>query len=150
MGGELPFHSLKGRKVLLVNVASACGYTPQYRQLQELHEHAGERLAIIGLPCNDFGQQEPGSGDEIRTFCDQRYQITFPLTAKIRITSTPIHPLYLWLTQQARNEVRDYPVNWNFTKFLISEEGKWLDAFAPAVSPFADEILDQINANMPS
>lgn len=149
-GGELPFQSLKGRKVLLVNVASECGFTPQYRQLQELHEHASDRLAIIGLPCNDFGSQEPGTAEEIRTFCDQRYQITFPLTAKVRITSDPIHPLYQWLTQKARNGVRDYPVNWNFTKFLISEEGQWLDAFAPAVSPFADEILDQINANMSS
>ena len=149
-GGELPFRSLRGRKVLQVNVASECGFTPQYRQLQELHEHARDHLAIIGLPCNDFGSQEPGTPEEIRTFCDQRYQITFPLTAKVRITSDPIHPLYQWLTSMDQNGVRNYPVTWNFTKFLISGEGQWLDAFGPAVSPFADEILDQINANLPS
>ncbi|MDV7398065.1 glutathione peroxidase, partial [Arthrospira platensis SPKY1] len=93
-GERLPLAQFKGKKMMIVNVASACGYTPQYQQLQELHEHFGERLAILGFPCNDFGGQEPGSAAEILDFCDTRYRVRFPLAAKVRIRQSPIHPVY--------------------------------------------------------
>lgn len=143
-GGHFSFKQLKGKHALLVNVASECGFTPQYRQLQEMHTHYADRVSIIGFPCNDFGGQEPGSPEEIRNFCDQRYQISFPLTEKIQIRQLPVHPIYQWLTQQDLNGVADYPINWNFTKFLISPEGQWIEGYGSAVSPFADEILHHL------
>lgn len=143
-GGDFPFSQLKGKFALLVNVASECGFTPQYRQLQELHTHYADQVSVIGLPCNDFGGQEPGSPEEIRNFCDQRYQISFPLTEKVQIYQDPVHPLYQWLMQKARNGVADFPVTWNFTKFLIAPDGRWIGGYGSAVSPFADEILHHI------
>ncbi len=142
-GGSLSFDQFKGKYLLLVNVASECGFTPQYRQLQELHSQYSDRVQVIGLPCNDFGAQEPGSPEEILSFCDQRYQITFPLTEKVNITADPVHPLYSWLTLKQYNGVQDYPVTWNFTKILISQEGAWLGGYGATVSPFADEILQK-------
>lgn len=140
-GDNFPFSQLEGKFTLVVNVASECGYTPQYRQLQEMHAEYSDLVSVIGIPCNDFGGQEPGSPEEIRNFCDQRYQISFPLTEKIQILKDPVHPLYQWLMQKELNLVDDYPVTWNFTKFLIAPDGTWIGGYGSAVSPFADEIL---------
>lgn len=134
----------KGKKMIVVNVASACGYTPQYQQLQELHEHFGEHLAILGFPCNDFGGQEPGSAEEIQNFCSTKYRVTFPLTAKVGIRQRP-HPVYEWLQQKPLNGKMDSEVKWNFHKFLLDEEGQLVDALPSAVSPLDDRILNWIN-----
>ncbi|MCF8238998.1 MAG: glutathione peroxidase [Saprospiraceae bacterium] len=143
-GGVLSFESLRGKFTLVVNVASECGFTPQYRQLQELYANHHDQVQIIGLPCNDFGGQEPGTPEEILSFCDQRYQVTFPLTEKVNITTEPVHPMIQWLTLQQYNGVQDYPVKWNFTKFLISPEGVWMGGYGCTISPFDDNILDKL------
>lgn len=148
-GGSISFEPFKGKYLILVNVASECGFTPQYRQLQELYSQYSDQVQVIGLPCNDFGGQEPGSPEEILSFCDQRYQVTFPLTEKVNITTQPVHSLYSWLTRKEYNGVRDFPVTWNFTKFLISPEGIWLGGYGPTVSPFADEILQKTGITSP-
>lgn len=98
---EIDFADFRGKKLLIVNVASACGYTPQYQQLEELYEHFGERLVVVGCPSNDFGGQEPGTDEEIRSFCTLNYGVKFPMTTKVSIRQTPVHPLYEWLTQKS-------------------------------------------------
>lgn len=135
-GGEIDLAAFSGKKVLIVNVAGHCGYTPQYAQLQELHETFGDRLAVIGFPCNDFGGQEPGNEQEIRAFCTLRYGVTFPLSAKIRILGDDPHPVYRWLTQKALNGVQDSTVTWNFQKYLLDEQGRLLGVFPPSMSVF--------------
>ena len=117
-GKDLNMSDFAGRKILIVNVASACGYTPQYQQLQELHEHFSDKIAVIGFPCNDFGEQESGSEAEIQAFCTVRFGVTFPLSAKIGIKENT-HPIYQFLTQKALNGVTDSEVRWNFQKYLI-------------------------------
>jgi glutathione peroxidase len=135
-GGEIDLAAFSGKKVLIVNVAGHCGYTPQYAQLQELYETFGDRLAVIGFPCNDFGGQEPGNEQEIRAFCTLRYGVTFPLSAKIRILGDDPHPVYRWLTQKALNGVQDSTVTWNFQKYLLDEQGRLLGVFPPSMSVF--------------
>lgn len=142
-GQPLDFSTFKGKKVLLVNVASACGYTPQYSQLQELHEAYGDRLVVVGAPCNDFGGQEPGTSTEIREFCQVRYGVTFPLTEKVKIKGTP-HPLYAWLTQADHNGVADHNVSWNFCKFLVDEAGQLVAFYPSSVSPLDAAITDRL------
>lgn len=116
---------LRGRVVLAVNVASRCGYTPQYRGLEALHrELAGEGLSVVGFPCNQFGAQEPGTHAEIRDFCSSRYGVSFPLSAKIEVNGDRRHPLYAWLTDPANGHPGD--VGWNFEKFLIARDGRLL------------------------
>jgi len=121
-GKEMDMGALSGRKVLLVNVASACGYTPQYKQLQEMHAQFPE-INIIGMPCNDFGNQEPGTREEIQTFCSVNYGVQFRLTEKLKIVSDP-HPLIQWLTQKELNGVTDAEIKWNFSKFVVNEEDR--------------------------
>jgi glutathione peroxidase len=133
-GETINFADYKGKKVLIVNVASECGYTPQYQQLQELYENMGNEVVVVGFPCNDFGGQEPGSSEEIQNFCQVRYGVTFPLTEKIMIKGET-HPIYQWLTQKAQNGVKDSSVTWNFCKYLIDEKGQLSGAFASSVSP---------------
>lgn len=142
-GTPLDWSRFSGRHLLIVNVASECGYTPQYAQLQELHDAAGDALDVLGVPCNDFGGQEPGSPDQIRDFCSTTYGVTFPLTEKVRITGDP-HPLYAWLTREALNGVSDAEVDWNFNKFLIGPDGDWLARYPSAVTPFDEDILNRI------
>lgn len=134
------FADYKGKKILVVNVASECGYTPQYAQLQELSETFADKLVVVGFPCNDFGGQEPGSSEVIQNFCEVRYGVTFPLTEKVGIKKNP-HPIYEWLMQEAKNGVQDAAVAWNFAKFLIDENGQWLAAFPSGVSPLDEQIL---------
>ena len=142
-GNTIHFSDFKGKKILIVNVASECGYTPQYAQLQELYENAKENLVIIAFPCNDFGGQEPGSNEAIQSFCQINYGVTFPLTEKVGITRNT-HPIYQWLTQQLQNGVKDSTVTWNFCKYLLDEEGQLIDFYPQNISPFDDAILGHL------
>lgn len=145
-GESMDLSSFKGKKLLIVNVASECGYTPQYAQLQELYESFSEKLVVIGFPSNDFGGQEPGTDEEIKSFCSSRYGVTFPLTTKINIKGNDVHPLYKWLTQKSENGVMDAEVKWNFQKFLIDENGMLYKSLSHKVSPLDDEILQWIQS----
>ena len=143
---EIDFSDFKGKKIIVVNVASECGFTPQYQQLQELHEELGEKVAIIGFPCDDFGGQEPGSPDEIRSFCNINYGVTFPLAAKTAILGSQIHPLYRWLTTKAENGMMDSDVKWNFQKYLLNEEGQLIKVLPSSATPLSEEILDWVSS----
>lgn len=134
------FSAFKGKKVLVVNVASKCGYTYQYEGLQALYEAHKDELVIIGFPCNQFLFQEPGSGDEIKSFCSLNYGVTFLLTTKIDVKGNNQHPVYQWLTSKALNGNADYSISWNFNKFLISENGELLAYFGSDVKPLGPEI----------
>ena len=140
---DLNMSDFAGRKMLIVNVASACGYTPQYQQLQELHEHFSDKLAVIGFPCNDFGAQESGSEAEIQAFCTARFGVTFPLSAKIGIKKNT-HSIYQFLTQKALNGVTDSDVRWNFQKYLLNEKGELMQVFSSSVSPLDEAIIDNL------
>lgn len=137
---SIRFSSFRGKKVLLVNVASKCGYTPQYESLQALYEAKNGELVIIGLPCNQFMFQEPGSDQEIVDFCHANYGVTFPLTSKIDVKGKNQHGIYQWLTQEKLNGLGDFEVSWNFNKFLISEDGHLLAHFNSDVKPLGPEI----------
>lgn len=145
-GKEIDFADFAGKKLLIVNVASECGYTPQYQQLQELYEAFQDKLVIVGFPSNDFGGQEPGTNEEIQTFCKQRYGVTFPLATKITIQGTEVHPVYQWLTQKAQNGVADSAVLWNFQKYLLDEHGQLVQSFPSSVPPLDAEILSWIQS----
>jgi glutathione peroxidase len=142
-GQELDLSTFAGRKLLIVNVASACGYTPQYQQLQELHEHFSEKIAVIGFPCNDFGGQESGSETEIQEFCTVRFGVTFPLSSKVGIKKNT-HPIYEFLTKKALNGVSDNDVKWNFQKYLLNEKGELVSVLPSSVSPLDEQILNFI------
>jgi glutathione peroxidase len=144
-GGTIDFGSFKGKKILIINTASECGYTPQYRKLQQLHEQYGSKIAVIGFPCNDFGGQEPGYSAEIKSFCSREFKVTFPMAAKVQIKGDDPSPIYAWLTDKKLNGVMDEKVSWNFNKFLIDEDGRLLKKFGSGVSPMSREILDLIN-----
>ncbi len=145
-GKTIDFANFKGKKILIVNVASECGYTKQYAQLQELHELHQNKLVILGFPSNDFGGQEPGSAEEIQEFCSSKFGVTFPLTTKVNIKSSPVHPIYEWLTQKSKNGVMDASVKWNFNKFLIDENGRLEKALPSSVTPLDEEILNWVGA----
>ena len=140
-GKEFDFSSLKGKKVMIVNTASKCGFTPQYKELEELYEKYSDELVIIGFPANNFGQQEPGTAAEIREFCTKNYGITFPLMEKISVKGEDMHPLYKWLTSKDLNGVMDSEVKWNFQKYLIDENGKLIDVLYSKEKPGSDKTL---------
>ena len=136
---------LKGKVVLAVNVASQCGLTPQYTDLEVLHEElADEDFAVVGFPCNQFGKQEPGSEEEIQTFCSTNYGVTFPMSAKLEVNGAGRHPLYAWLTDPANGHAGD--IQWNFEKFLIGRDGKLLNRYAPTVKPRNSGVMNDIAA----
>ena len=144
-GEDFNLSELKGKKVLVVNTASKCGLTPQYKKLQELYEkYGGENFTIIGFPANNFANQEPGTNDEIKEFCTINYGVTFPMMEKISVKGDDIHPLYKWLTNRSENGVVDAPVSWNFQKFLIDENGKLMDYVPPKNSPDSKKIIEWI------
>lgn len=145
-GKEIHLNAFKGKKILFVNVASKCGYTSQYEGLQKLYEQNRESLVIIGLPCNQFMHQEPGTNEEIQSFCTKNYGVTFPITEKVNVKGDKIHPLYSWLTRRELNGVEDSKVKWNFQKYLIDEEGKLVQVFGSKVEPLSQEIIDAINS----
>ena len=144
-GKDFPLSSLKGKKVLVVNVASKCGLTPQYAQLEKLYEKYKDKdFAIIGFPANNFMGQEPGSNEEIAQFCSLNYDVTFPMMAKISVKGKEIAPLYQWLTEKKLNGKEDVSVQWNFQKFMIDENGNWVGFASPKESPFSEKIVTWI------
>ena len=141
---EIDFAEYSGKKILVVNVASECGFTPQYQQLQQLYEYYKDKLVVVGFPCNDFGGQEPGDAVAIQQFCERNYGVSFPLAAKVQIISGAPHPIYQWLTDKALNGKMSASVNWNFHKFLLDEKGQLLAHFPSAVDPVDPRIVDLI------
>ena len=147
-GSEFDMASLKGKKVMIVNTASKCGFTPQYKVLQEVYEqYGGEKFEIIGFPANNFMNQEPGTNAEIVEFCSANFGVTFPLMAKVSVKGKDIHPLYKWLTMKAENGKSDNNVSWNFQKFLIDENGNLVESLSPATKPDDKKILDWLAGN---
>lgn len=140
-GNPLPLSQFAGKKILLVNTASACGFTPQYQQLEELYKNYRQRLEIVAMPCNDFGAQEPASENEIEQFCQINFGITFPITQKINILGSHPHPLYQFLMKKELNGYRDSEVKWNFQKYLTDESGQLIKIFGSAVEPLSENIL---------
>jgi len=136
----LNFADFKGKKVLCVNTASECGYTYQYEGLEELNKKYGDKVVVIGFPCNQFGGQEPGAPEEIETFCKKNYGVSFTLTEKIDVKGDKQHPVYQWLTKKSLNGVDDYKIKWNFNKFLIDENGKLVAYFESGVKPMDEQI----------
>ncbi|MDO8212653.1 glutathione peroxidase [Conexibacter sp. CPCC 206217] len=144
-GTPLDTADLNGRAVLVVNVASRCGLTPQYEGLERLHARYAERgFAVLGAPCNQFGEQEPGSAEEIATFCSTTYGTTFPMTAKLEVNGDDRHPLYRELTQTPDAEGAAGDVQWNFEKFLVAPGGEVLARFRPTTDPESDEVVAAI------
>ncbi|MCS7004076.1 MAG: glutathione peroxidase [Cytophagales bacterium] len=144
-GKEIDFAQYKGKNVLIVNVASKCGYTPQYADLQKLHEQYGNYVTVLGFPANNFGGQEPGTNQEIASFCRKNYGVTFQMFEKISVKGEDMHPLYKWLSNKAENGgmVSDVPT-WNFCKYLINKEGKVVKFFPSRVNPLDSEIISII------
>ena len=141
-GQQFNLSELKGKRVLIVNTASKCGNTPQYKDLELLNKaYGGDKFVIIGFPANNFLNQEPGSNSEIKQFCDSKYGVTFPMMAKISVKGNDINPLYKWLTQKSANGVIDSDVAWNFQKYLIDENGKLVGYLKPTVKPLSDEVV---------
>jgi glutathione peroxidase len=143
-GGTIDFSAFKGKKILIVNTASECGYTPQYKELQALYEKYKDKLVIIGFPANNFGGQEPGTNSEIKTFCTKNYGVTFPMAAKISVTGDDTAPIYKWLTRKEQNGVLDAVIQWNFNKFLLDEKGKMIAYFPSRIAPMSEEITGKL------
>ena len=140
-GAPLDLSQYKGKKILFVNVASKCGFTSQYDGLQELYNTYKDKLVVIGLPCNQFGGQEPGTAKEIESFCKANYGVDFPLSSKIEVKGASQHPLYKWLTSKTQNGVMDSKVRWNFQKYLVDENGQLIDYFYSTTKPMSSKIV---------
>jgi glutathione peroxidase len=150
-GGPLELDELTGKAVLIVNVASRCGLTPQYEGLEKLHErYRDQGFSVLGVPCNQFGQQEPGSPEEIATFCSTTYGVTFPMTEKVEVNGPGRHPLYQQLTAKQDAEGQAGDVQWNFEKFLVSPEGEIVARFRPQVVPDAPEVVSAVESVLPA
>jgi glutathione peroxidase len=144
-GSEFDFASLKGKKILIVNTASECGLTPQYKQLQEVYEkYKGKNFTIIGFPANNFGSQEPGSNTQIKEFCTKNYGVTFPMMEKVSVKGDDMCEIYKWLTQKENNGVMSSSVKWNFQKYMIDENGYLIDSVSPMQKPDCDKIVNWI------
>jgi len=160
-GGTINFADYKGKKILIVNTASKCGNTPQYKELEALYEKYKDKLVIVGFPANNFGAQEPGTNDEIHEFCSKNYGVTFPMAEKVSVKGDDIDPLFKWLVQQSSEMAKTLPSNtskdivwkkflqdpiiWNFTKFLLDEKGNLIAVFHNKVNPMSEEILKYLN-----
>ena len=136
--------TFKGKKILFVNVASKCGFTNQYEDLQKLYDQHQTKLAIIGFPCNQFLKQEGGSEEKIAAFCQMNFGVTFPMTQKINVKGKKQHPIYKWLTTKNLNGKDNYKVSWNFNKFLVDEEGKLINHYNSKIEPFDQEIIQHL------
>ncbi len=139
-GKQIDFSAFKGKKILVVNVASKCGYTKQYEGLQKLYEANKDKLVIVGFPANNFGSQEPGTDAEIVEFCKARFGVSFPMASKISVKGDDVAPIYKWLTSKEQNGVLDASISWNFNKFLLDEEGKMIAYFPSNIAPDNAEI----------
>ena len=140
MGEEINFADFKGKKILIVNTASKCGFTPQYEQLQELYAQYGEKIVVVGFPANNFGKQEPGSNDEIESFCKKNYGVSFPMAAKVSVKGDDIHPMFKWLNELENPDFTGN-IRWNFEKYLFDEEGKLIHRYRSKTSPMDEEII---------
>lgn len=143
-GEKLDLNTLKGKYILFVNVASECGFTGQYEGLQELYDTYKEQLMVVGVPCNQFGKQEPGTASEIQTFCQKNYGVSFLMTEKIDVKGDQQHPLYKWLTSKELNGAKNSSVKWNFQKYLISPEGHFIDYYYSMTKPMSSKITKHI------
>ncbi|WP_299890837.1 glutathione peroxidase [uncultured Lacinutrix sp.] len=143
-GIPVNFIEFKGKKILFVNVASKCGFTPQYKALQKLSDTYKESLVVIGVPCNQFGKQEPGKASEIESFCKVNYGVTFLISEKIDVKGGDIHPLYQWLTQKVKNGSKNSSVKWNFQKYLVNENGELIDYFYSITKPLSKKIIKHL------
>ena len=143
-GHPIDLSEFKDRKILFVNVASKCGFTPQYRALQKLHDTYKDKLVVIGVPCNQFGKQEPGNSGEIQEFCEVNYGVTFLITEKIDVKGNQQHPLYAWLTKKTINGKQNSSVKWNFQKYLVDEKGEFLDYFYSITKPLNSRITSHL------
>lgn len=145
-GNVFDFSSFKGKKMMIVNTASECGFTPQYEALQRISEEYKDKLVIVGFPSNDFGEQEPGSDSSIISFCQKNYGVRFPMMSKITVTGKQMHPLYQYLTNSKFNKVMDSTVKWNFQKYLINEKGQLERVVQSSTAPNDQSILDWIKS----
>jgi len=143
-GDKVDFQKYKGKKLLLVNTASECGFTPQYEDLQKLNDLHGDKIVILGFPANNFGEQEPGTDSEISSFCKENYAVTFQMFSKISVQGSDMNPLYQWLTDKSKNGWNEEAPNWNFCKYLINEKGELMKFYASAINPMSEEILKDI------
>lgn len=142
-GNQFDFAALKGKKVMLVNTASACGLTPQYSALEDLYKNFKDKnFVIIGFPCNDFGAQEPGTESEIAEFCERNYGVSFPMMSKIKVKGADKHPLYSWLLDESSKRNLGDQIKWNFQKFLIDEKGEFINNIEPTTLPNDDLVLN--------
>lgn len=144
-GGNLNLKQYKGKKILIVNTASQCGFTKQYADLEKLYEKYKDKLVVIGFPANNFGGQEPGTNSEIKTFCTGKYNVTFPMSQKVSVKGDDIAPLFDWLTHKEKNGVMDCEIKWNFTKFLLDENGVLIAKFDSPVTPMDPQITKYLN-----
>ena len=156
-GNEIDFSKYKGKKIMIVNTASKCGNTPQYKDLETLYEKYKDKLVIVGFPANNFGEQEPGTNEDIKEFCTKNYGVTFPLAEKVSVRGDDTHPLFKWLIEQSKEMAKELPAStskdivwkrfmqdpviWNFTKFLVDENGKLLAVFHHKSNPMSEEVL---------
>ncbi len=143
-GKPIDLNQFKGKKMLFVNVASKCGFTPQYKDLQRLHETYKDTLEVIGVPCNQFGRQEPGSASEIEEFCQVNYGVDFLITEKVDVKGGNQHPLYQWLTKKALNGRKSASVKWNFQKYLVDEKGQLIDYYFSSTKPMSGKITKHL------
>jgi len=144
-GKSFDLSSLKGKKVMIVNTASKCGLTPQYEQLEELYKkYKDQNFVIVGFPANNFMKQEPGTNDEIESFCQKNYGVTFPMMSKISVKGNDMDPLYKFLTTKSLNKLEDNDVKWNFQKYLIDEKGNLFKVISPSTSPTDKDIIKWI------
>jgi glutathione peroxidase len=143
--GTINLSQYKGKKILIVNTASKCGYTPQYTDLQQLYDKYKDKLVIIGFPANNFGGQEPGTSADIQEVCRKNFGVTFPMAAKVSVKGDDIAPLFKYLTEEAKKLGVEDPIKWNFTKFLVDENGKLVAVFPSKVKPMSEDITKYLN-----
>ena len=143
-GKPIDLKDFSNKHILFVNVASRCGFTPQYKDLEKLNKQYQEQLQIIGVPCNQFGKQEPGSSEEIASFCEANYGVSFLITEKVDVKGNNQHPLYTWLTSREFNNKKSSKVKWNFQKYLVSPEGKLIDYYLSITSPLSNKIIKHL------
>ena len=143
-GKPIHLNDYKGKYILFVNVASECGFTGQYEDLQKLYDTYQDKLMVIGVPCNQFGSQEPGTADQIQSFCSKNYGVTFLMTEKINVKGELQHPLYKWLTDKELNGVKSTSVKWNFQKYLVDDKGNFVDYFYSITKPLSSKITRQL------
>ncbi len=142
---EVDLKNFQGKHILFVNVASKCGFTSQYKDLQKLHDTFKDKLVVIGIPCNQFGNQEPGDATEIESFCQVNYGVTFLITEKVDVKGKDMHPLYKWLTQKSLNGSKNASVKWNFQKYLVDENGSLIDYYLSSTNPMSSKITKHLS-----